>query len=163
MWLNWLIVSSISLLTLWLLLYHCISSCLPGCSMVKNLPANAGDAGDQGSIPRSGRSPGVGYGNSLQCSCLENSMDSRAWLDAVHGVTKNQTGLRDWAHTNAHIISVNEKEVLTFPTTFVNFSFLYLFLLFLYSVFFYISANFCFVYFEYLLWDTYTLRFVMCS
>ena len=63
--------------------------------MVKNLPANAGDAGDQGSIPRSGRSRGVGYGNSLQCSCLENSMDSRAWLDAVHGVTKNQTELRD--------------------------------------------------------------------
>ena len=63
--------------------------------MVKNPPANAEDAGDQGLIPGSGRSPGVGNGNSLQCSCLENSMDSGAWLDAVRGVTKNWTELRD--------------------------------------------------------------------
>ena len=46
--------------------------------MVKNLLAKAGDAGDVGSIPRSGRSPGVGNGNSLQHSCLENPMDSGA-------------------------------------------------------------------------------------
>ena len=43
--------------------------------MVKNLPANAGGARDAGLIPESGRSPGVGNGNSLQYSCLENSMD----------------------------------------------------------------------------------------
>ena len=43
--------------------------------MVKNLPANAGDARDTGSIPESGRSPGVGNGNPLQYSCLENPMD----------------------------------------------------------------------------------------
>ena len=42
--------------------------------MVKNLPANAGDARDTGSIPGSGRSPGVGNGTPLQYSCLENSM-----------------------------------------------------------------------------------------
>ena len=40
--------------------------------MVKNLPANAGDTGDMGLIPGSGRSPGGGHGNLLQCSCLEN-------------------------------------------------------------------------------------------
>ena len=42
-------------------------------SAVKNLPANAGDTGDMGSIPGSGRSPGVENGNPLQDSCLENS------------------------------------------------------------------------------------------
>ena len=47
---------------------------------VKNLPANTGDAArDVGSIPGSGRAPGVGNGNPLQYSCLENSMDRRAW------------------------------------------------------------------------------------
>ena len=46
--------------------------------MVKNPPANAGDARDLGSIPVSGRSPGEGNGNPLQYSCLENSMD-RPW------------------------------------------------------------------------------------
>ena len=46
--------------------------------MVKNLPANIGDAGDTGLIHGSGRSPGGGNGNSLQYSCLENSMDCGA-------------------------------------------------------------------------------------
>ena len=53
---------------------------------VKNLPANAGDTRDVGSIPGSGRSPGIGNGNPLQYSCLENSMDRGA-----HKVTKSQT------------------------------------------------------------------------
>ena len=44
-------------------------------SAVKNVPANAGDTGDMGSIPGSGRSPGVGNGNPLQDSCLGNFMD----------------------------------------------------------------------------------------
>jgi len=43
--------------------------------MIRNLPANAGDAGEMGSIPGPGRSPGVGNGNPLQYSCLENSMN----------------------------------------------------------------------------------------
>ena len=59
--------------------------------MVKNLLANAGDARDAGSIPDWGRSPGVGNRNPLQYSCLENSMDRRAWQATVHGVTKSQT------------------------------------------------------------------------
>ena len=46
--------------------------------VVKKLTANAGDARDMGSIPGSGRSPGVGNGNRLQHSCLENSMDRGA-------------------------------------------------------------------------------------
>ena len=53
--------------------------------MVKNLPANAGDVG---SIPGSGRFPGEGNGNSLQHSCLENSMDRGAWRATVHGIAR---------------------------------------------------------------------------
>ena len=61
----------------------------PGGSVVKNLPVNAGDTRDSGLIPELGRSPGVGNGNLLQNSCLENSMDQGAWWTTVHGVTKN--------------------------------------------------------------------------
>ena len=56
--------------------------------MVKNPPANAGDAGDMGSIPGSGRSPGEGNDNPLQYSCLENPMDRGAWRTIVHRVAK---------------------------------------------------------------------------
>jgi len=56
-----------------------------GCSVVKNLPANAGDVG---SIPDLGRPPGEGNGNPLQYSFLGNSMDRGAWWATVHGVTK---------------------------------------------------------------------------
>ena len=51
--------------------------------MVKNPPANAGDVG---SIPGLGRSPGGGHGNPLQYSCLENPMDRGAWQATVHRV-----------------------------------------------------------------------------
>ena len=57
----------------------------PGGLVVKNLPASAGDTG---SIPGSGRSPGEGNGNLLQYSCLENPMEKGAWQDTVHGVAK---------------------------------------------------------------------------
>ena len=53
--------------------------------MVKNLPANAGDAG---SIPGSGRPSGGGNGNPFQYSCLENPVDRGVWWAAVHGVAK---------------------------------------------------------------------------
>ena len=65
----------------------------PGGSIVKNLPANAGDARDTGSVTGVGRSPEVGNGNLLQYSCLENFMDRGAWRATIHGVTKSQTGL----------------------------------------------------------------------
>ena len=60
-------------------------------SVVKNLPANAGDIGDAGSIPGLGRSPGVGNGDPLQYSCLENSKDRGAWWTIVHEAAKNRT------------------------------------------------------------------------
>ena len=57
--------------------------------MIKNMPANAGDTGDMGLVPQSGRSPGVGNGNLLHFSCLENSMDRGAWWATVCGVAKS--------------------------------------------------------------------------
>ena len=62
-----------------------ISKGFPGGSVVKNPPANSGDAG---SIPASGSSPGEGNGNPLQYSCLGNPVDRGAWQAIVHGVTK---------------------------------------------------------------------------
>ena len=56
---------------------------------------SACSAGDPGSIPGLGRSPGEGNGNPLQYPCLENPMDGGAWQAAVHGVTKSQTGVSD--------------------------------------------------------------------
>ena len=55
------------------------------------LEASACNAGDPGSNPGLGRSPGEGSGNPLQYSCLENPMDRGAWWAAVHGVAKSQT------------------------------------------------------------------------
>ena len=52
---------------------------------------SAYNAGDQGSIPGSGRSPGEGNGNPLQYSCLENPTDRGAWYATVHGVAKSRT------------------------------------------------------------------------
>ena len=53
--------------------------------MIKNLPANVGEARDAGLIPGSGRSLGVGNGNPFQYFCLEESMDRGAWWATVHG------------------------------------------------------------------------------
>ena len=69
----------------------CICVCVmpfPGCSAVKNLPANAGDTG---SIAGLGRSPGEGNGYPLQYSGLENPMDRGTLGATVHGVRKSQT------------------------------------------------------------------------
>ena len=57
--------------------------------VVKNPPANTGDLRDVGSISGLGRSLGGWHGNSLQYSCLENSMDREAWWAAVHSVAKS--------------------------------------------------------------------------
>jgi len=64
----------------------------PGGSVSEESACNAGDPG---SIPGSGKSPGEGNGNSLQYSCLVNSMDRGAWWTTVHGVTKSQNQQSD--------------------------------------------------------------------
>ena len=63
----------------------------PGGAVVKNLPVNVEAAGDTGSIPQSGSSPGGGNGNPFQYSCLENFMDRGAWQAAVYGVANSRT------------------------------------------------------------------------
>ena len=66
--------------------------CLPGLLTWlsgKNQLANAGDTGDVGSIPRLGRFPGGGIGNTLQYSCLKNSLDRGTWLSTVFRVAKS--------------------------------------------------------------------------
>ena len=80
---------------IWTLLHACYGGFKDG-SVVKNLPANAGDTG---SIPGSGRSPGGGHGNPLQYSCLENPMDRGAGQATVHGVTESQT----WLSTHKYV------------------------------------------------------------
>ena len=62
--------------------------------MIKNLPANAGDIRDAGSILGSRRSPGEGHGIPLQYSCLENPMDRGAWQATVYRVAKSWTWLK---------------------------------------------------------------------
>ena len=62
--------------------------------LIKN--PSACNAGDLGSIPGLGRSPGDGNGDPLQYSCLENPMDGGAWQATVHGVAKSWTRLSDF-------------------------------------------------------------------
>ena len=67
--------------------------------MVKNLPANAGDVRDLGSIPGWGRSPGEGKGNPLPYSCQGNPMDRGAWRATVYGVAKSWTRLSTYTQS----------------------------------------------------------------
>ena len=69
--------------------------------MVKNLPA-----GDLGSIPRLGRSPGEGNGYPLQYSCLENPMNRGDWHATVHGVIKSQTQLNNFHYEHSFLVQV---------------------------------------------------------
>ena len=64
----------------------------PSGAVVKNPPANAGDTGDAGSIPGSGRAPGGGNGNPLQYSCLDNPMNRKDWRATVHAVAGQHAG-----------------------------------------------------------------------
>ena len=57
--------------------------------VIKNPPANAGDARDSKFIPGLGRSCGGGHGNPLQCSCQENPMDRGAWQSMVSWIAKS--------------------------------------------------------------------------
>ena len=82
---------------MWLICTSCIFPILtyflelPWWLSGKEFVCNAGATEDMGSIPRSGRSPGGGYGNPLQYSCLENPIDRGAWQAAVQRVTKSRT------------------------------------------------------------------------
>ena len=94
--------------------FNVTSTTFPGGSEVK---VSACNAGDLGSIPGLGRSPGEGNGNPLQYSYLENPMDRGAWCATVHGVTKSQTRLSDFTlllhfflkNQNIHLV---EKQIV---------------------------------------------------
>ena len=73
----------------------------PGGSVLTRSPAKAGDLG---SVPGLGRSPGEGNGNPLQYSCLENPMDRGAWRATDHRVAQSKTQLRDSAHTRTSLL-----------------------------------------------------------
>ena len=77
--------------------------------MVKNLPANAGDARNVGLIPGSGRSLGGGNGNPLQYSCLENPMDRGAWWATVHEVAELDMTERMHMHARTHTLILRLK------------------------------------------------------
>ena len=68
--------------------------------MIKNLPADAGDPKDAGSVPGLGKSPGEGHGHPLQYSCLENPMDREAWQATVHRVSESDMTEVTW-HTHS--------------------------------------------------------------
>ena len=71
----------------------CYSLGFPGGAVVKNPPANEGDARNVGLISGLGRSPGEGNSNPLQYFCLENAIDRGAWRATVQGVPKSRTRL----------------------------------------------------------------------
>ena len=85
--------------------------------MVKILPANAGNPRDAGLIPGSGRSPGGRNGNPLQYSCLENPMDRGGWRATVHGATRSQTWLSDFARMHTSLFGmIHSNQCLVSPT-----------------------------------------------
>ena len=65
---------------------------------------SACSAGDLGSIPGSGRSPGEGIGYPLQYSCLEDPMERGTWRATVHGVAESQTGLSNYTQHSMHVM-----------------------------------------------------------
>ena len=76
--------------------------------------ASACNAGDLGSIPRLGRSPGEGNGNPLQYSCLENPMDGGTWWATVPGVAKSGTRLSDFTHSLTHSLVFKIETIRTY-------------------------------------------------
>ena len=85
----------------------------PGGLVGKEPACNAGDAGDMGSIPGSGRSPGGGHSNPLQYSCLENPMDRGAWWAIAHN-SQSQTRLK-WLSMHAsfsHLMKNKKKQII---------------------------------------------------
>ena len=86
----------------------------PGDLVVKNMPANAGDKGDLGSIPGLGRYPVAGNGNLLPYSCLKNSMDRGAWRAPVRGAAESQTQLstHGLSSNSSHCVTLDPQNLL---------------------------------------------------
>ena len=94
--------------------------CNPGGSDSEGSDCNAGDPG---SIPGSGRSPGEGNGNPLQYSCLENPMDRGAWWATLHGVTRSRTQLKRLSrHARCLLWRCGQRRCPILETTQMSFS-----------------------------------------
>ena len=89
--------------------YGTVLAGFPGVSVVKNLPANAGDSRDASLIPQLRRFPIVGNGNSLQYSFLENPMDGGAWRVTVQGL---QITVPDSVSEHACIVCVRHSPII---------------------------------------------------
>ena len=87
----------------------------PMAQVVKNPPANAGEAGDAGLIPELGRFLRRGNGNPLQYSCLENSMDRGAWHTTIHRVANSWTQLSERACVHAHTHLHTYTHIIIYP------------------------------------------------
>ena len=88
--------------TMWWFETHVLWWAFQVALVVKNMPANARELRDTGSVPGLGRSPGGGHGNPFQYSRLENSMDRGAWWVTVHGVAKSRTWLSSFAQHSTY-------------------------------------------------------------
>ena len=94
-------------------IYICIYIHIQGFSGGLDGKKSACKAGDLGSIPGSGRSPGKGHCNQLQYSCLENPKDRGAWRATVRGVAKSQTQMSDFhslTHTYINVINLKHRK-----------------------------------------------------
>ena len=86
--------------------------------MVKNPPANAREERDADLIPGSGRSPGVGNGNPLQYSCLENPIDRGAWRAMLNRVAQSRIWLK---RLSMHIKAVRQKGYISCDSIYTTF------------------------------------------
>ena len=94
-----------------------------GFSEGSEVKASACNAGDLGSIPGSGRSPGEGNGNPLQYSCLENPMDGGVWWAAVYGVAQSRTRLKQLSSSSSSVhMSIPISQFIPPPLPRMNFS-----------------------------------------
>ena len=100
-----------SLWRLFHMCFHCQLGAFQVAWVVKNMPANAGDTRDMGSIAESVRSPGAGHGNPLQCSCMENPKERGAWSATLHGVAESE--MTERVHTMLETILTIFRPILT--------------------------------------------------
>ena len=83
---------------------RCLNLGLPRWLSGKESACSAGNAGDVGLIPGSGKSPGGGTGNPLQYSCLENPLDREVWWATVHRTSQRRTRLSSWAYAHTRVL-----------------------------------------------------------
>ena len=122
--------SHLSLHHITLLFIYFFNKWFPDGSVVKNPSFNAGDSRDTGSILGSGPSPGVGNGNPLQCSCLENSLDRGSWQATVYWVIKRWAPLsthriQDSSYATCYFFPININILIQSESTVIHHKFLF--------------------------------------